>query len=87
MPCRPSSAVHGGPHPNPNPNPSFNPNPNPSPNPNPDPNPNPTLTRYGDAETGEIPATFQMIFLTGWAPHESMQKPMSPGSVREVVRA
>jgi len=35
---------------------------------------------YGDAETGEIPATFQMIFLTGWAPHESMQKPMSPGS-------
>ena len=41
---------------------------------------------YGDAETGEIPATFQMIFLTGWAPHESMQKPLSPGSVRKVAR-
>ena len=28
----------------------------------------------------QVPATFQMIFLTGWAPHESMQKPLSPGS-------
>ena len=27
-----------------------------------------------------MPATFQMIFLTGWAQHESMQKPLSPGS-------
>ena len=54
-------------NPSPNPSPSFNPSPNPSPDPdlNPDPNPNLTLTRYGDAETGEIPATFQMIFLTG----------------------
>ena len=35
---------------------------------------------YGDARSGDVPATFQMIFLTGWAQHESMQKPLSPGS-------
>ncbi|WP_415234219.1 SAM-dependent methyltransferase [Pseudorhodobacter sp.] len=27
-----------------------------------------------------IAATFEMIFLTGWAPHESQQKPLRPGS-------
>lgn len=38
--------------------------------------------RYRDAygENGRIPATFEMIFLTGWAPHESQQKPLKPGS-------
>ena len=35
---------------------------------------------YGDAESGEVPATFQMIYLPGWAPHESMQQPLSPGT-------
>lgn len=29
---------------------------------------------------GRIPATFQVIYLTGWAPHESQQKPLRPGS-------
>ncbi|MCI2400084.1 SAM-dependent methyltransferase [Aliiroseovarius subalbicans] len=29
---------------------------------------------------GRIPATFEMIFLTGWAPDESQQKPLRPGS-------
>lgn len=29
---------------------------------------------------GRIPATFEMIVLTGWAPHESQQKPLRPGS-------
>lgn len=33
---------------------------------------------YGD--NGRIPATFEMVFLTGWAPHESQQKPLKPGS-------
>lgn len=33
---------------------------------------------YGD--DGRIPATFEMVFLTGWAPHESQQKPLRPGS-------
>ena len=31
---------------------------------------------------GKIPATFQVIFLTGWAPHESQQKPLAPGSAK-----
>ena len=29
---------------------------------------------------GRIPATFEMICLTGWAPHDSQQKPLRPGS-------
>ncbi len=29
---------------------------------------------------GRLPATFQIIFLTAWAPHESQQKPLRPGS-------
>lgn len=31
-------------------------------------------------DEGRIPATFDMIFLTGWAPDESQQKPLRPGS-------
>ncbi len=31
-------------------------------------------------EDGLIPATFQIIYMTGWAPHESQQKPLMPGS-------
>ena len=29
---------------------------------------------------GRIAATFQVIYLTGWAPHESQPKPLRPGS-------
>ncbi len=29
---------------------------------------------------GRIPATFDIVYLTGWAPHESQQKPLAPGS-------
>ncbi len=29
---------------------------------------------------GRIPATFEIVTLTGWAPHESQQKPLRPGS-------
>jgi SAM-dependent methyltransferase len=37
--------------------------------------------RFGD--TGQrLPATFEIVFLTGWAPHESQQKPLRPGSAR-----
>ena len=32
------------------------------------------------APEGRITATFEMVFLTGWAPHESQQKPLRPGS-------
>ena len=35
--------------------------------------------RFGDLE-GRIPASFQLLTLTGWAPHESQQKPLKPGS-------
>ncbi len=34
---------------------------------------------FGDAD-GRIPATFQVLFLTGWAPAETQQKPLRPGS-------
>lgn len=35
---------------------------------------------YSDG--GRIFATFEIIFLTGWAPHESQQKPLKPGSAQ-----
>jgi SAM-dependent methyltransferase len=37
--------------------------------------------RFADAD-GRIRATFEVIFLTGWAPHESQQKPLRPGSAQ-----
>ncbi|MCK0141337.1 SAM-dependent methyltransferase [Aliiroseovarius sp. F20344] len=39
--------------------------------------------RYAEhfpTEDGRITASFEMIFLTGWAPDESQQKPLRPGS-------
>ena len=39
--------------------------------------------RYGGRfgrEDGRVPATFDVIFLTGWAPAETQQKPLRPGS-------
>jgi len=32
------------------------------------------------AEEGRVSATFETIFLTGWAPDDSQQKPLRPGS-------
>ena len=37
--------------------------------------------RHGDAD-GRIPATFEIVNLAGWAPHESQQKPLRRGSAR-----
>jgi hypothetical protein len=31
---------------------------------------------------GKIRATFEIIWMSGWAPHESQQKPLAPGSAR-----
>ncbi|MGH6972107.1 MAG: SAM-dependent methyltransferase, partial [Caulobacteraceae bacterium] len=31
---------------------------------------------------GRIEATFEIVTLTGWSPHESQQKPLRPGSAR-----
>lgn len=36
---------------------------------------------YADSD-GRIPATFQIVYLTGWAPHENQQKPLRPGSAQ-----
>jgi SAM-dependent methyltransferase len=37
--------------------------------------------RFADAD-GRIRATFDVIWLSGWAPHESQQKPLRPGSAK-----
>jgi len=37
--------------------------------------------RFGDAQ-GRFPASFEIVYLTGWAPHESQQKPLAPGSAK-----
>lgn len=34
---------------------------------------------FGGAD-GRVPATFEIIFLTGWAPHASQPRPLRPGS-------
>ncbi len=31
---------------------------------------------------GRVPATFQVIYLTAWAPHESQPQPLAPGSAK-----
>ncbi|ABS63354.1 Methyltransferase type 11 [Parvibaculum lavamentivorans DS-1] len=31
---------------------------------------------------GRVPATFDIVIATGWAPHEDQQKPLAPGSAR-----
>src|SRR5262249_2508269 len=37
--------------------------------------------RFADAD-GRIRATFEIVWLSGWAPHESQQKPLAPGSAQ-----
>jgi SAM-dependent methyltransferase len=37
--------------------------------------------RYG-LPSGRIPATFEIMTLTAWAPHESQQQPLRPGSAK-----
>ena len=31
---------------------------------------------------GRVPATFEIVTVTGWAPHDSQQKPLKPGSAK-----
>jgi SAM-dependent methyltransferase len=43
------------------------------------------LSHYNSAHAdaqGRIAATFDAIYLSGWAPHESQQKPLAPGSAK-----
>jgi SAM-dependent methyltransferase len=37
--------------------------------------------RFADSD-GRIRATFEIVYLSGWAPHESQQQPLAPGSAR-----
>jgi hypothetical protein len=37
--------------------------------------------RFADAD-GRIRATFDVIWLSGWAPHDSQQQPLRPGSAK-----
>jgi SAM-dependent methyltransferase len=37
--------------------------------------------RFSDAD-GRIRATFEFVWLSGWSPHESQQKPLRPGSAK-----
>ena len=37
--------------------------------------------RFSDYD-GKVRATFEVIWLSGWAPHESQQKPLRPGSAQ-----
>jgi SAM-dependent methyltransferase len=38
--------------------------------------------RFADAD-GRIRATFEIVWLSGWVPHESQQQPLRPGSARQ----
>lgn len=37
--------------------------------------------RFGDPD-GRLRATFEIVWISGWAPHESQQKPLRPGSAK-----
>jgi len=42
--------------------------------------------RHAGAD-GRLPATFQVIYLTAWAPHASQPKPLAPGSAKTRLAA
>ncbi|MGJ4999599.1 methyltransferase domain-containing protein [Bradyrhizobium sp. HKCCYLS3077] len=42
--------------------------------------------RFADAD-GRLRATFDIIWISGWAPHESQQKPLKPGSATASLEA
>ena len=37
---------------------------------------------FSREDDGKLKATFEILWLTGWAPHESQQKPLKPGSAK-----
>jgi SAM-dependent methyltransferase len=37
--------------------------------------------RFSDPD-GKVRATFELVWLSGWVPHESQQKPLKPGSAK-----
>ncbi len=42
--------------------------------------------RFSDSD-GRLRVTFDIVWLSGWAPHESQQKPLAPGSARMSLAA
>ena len=40
--------------------------------------------RFADAD-GRVRATFEIVWLSGWAPHESQQQPLRPGSAQHAA--
>ncbi len=38
--------------------------------------------RFADAD-GRLRATFEIVWLSGWAPHQNQQQPLKPGSARQ----
>ena len=42
--------------------------------------------RFSDSD-GRIRATFDIIWMSGWSPHESQQKPLKPGSATASLEA
>lgn len=39
------------------------------------------VERFAEPD-GKVPATFEIVSVTGWAPHDSQQKPLRPGSAK-----
>ena len=37
--------------------------------------------RFADRD-GRLTATFELVWLSGWAPHENQQRPLRPGSAK-----
>jgi hypothetical protein len=37
--------------------------------------------RFSDPD-GRVRATFEVLWLSGWAPHETQQKPLRPGTAK-----
>jgi hypothetical protein len=37
--------------------------------------------RFSDPD-GRVRATFEVLWLSGWVPHESQQKPLRPGTAK-----
>jgi len=41
-----------------------------------------SYTAHFARDDGKLTATFEIVWMTGWAPHESQQKPLKPGSAK-----
>jgi hypothetical protein len=41
---------------------------------------------FGDAD-GRIPATFEVLYVVGWSPHESQHQALKPGSGKVSLEA